>query len=277
MNWPPGAGDRTLVGAHRGARAAAPENTLLAARRAVELEADFWELDVRLTRDGVPVVIHDRSLVRTTDAGVRFPDRAPWHVDRFAADEIAVLDAGSWFLAADPFGTVAGLEAGAAAACRSQRVPTLEQALTFSLEHGLPANVEIKGIQQTGVSADVVVDAVAGAIERTGSSALVLISSINHDYLRSMRKRLPSIPLAALFKDTLPDDLPGYLNGLGAVACHLHQALVRKGLIQSLAAAGFEVNVWTVNAEARARALIADGANALFTDFPERVRALLPR
>src|SRR5689334_8396777 len=79
----------TEVIAHRGASGTAPENTLPAFRRAEELGADMVELDVQLTRDGHPVVIHDRTLDRTTSGHGA--------VRRRSLDEISTLDAGAWF------------------------------------------------------------------------------------------------------------------------------------------------------------------------------------
>src|SRR3984957_6809237 len=94
-----------VVVAHRGDSFHAPENTLEAARLAQQAGADAWELDVQLTRDGVPVVLHDESLLRTTDVATRFKDdpggRAGFRVSDFDFEEIRSLDAGSWFVAAD--------------------------------------------------------------------------------------------------------------------------------------------------------------------------------
>ena len=95
-------GDRPLVVAHRGDSAYAPENTLEAARRAWDEGADAWELDVQLARDGVPVVLHDESLVRTTDVATRFAGdprgASGFLVADFDFEEIRTLDAGSWFV-----------------------------------------------------------------------------------------------------------------------------------------------------------------------------------
>ena len=97
---------RPLIVAHRGDSFYAPENTLEAARIGWETGADAWEFDVHLSRDGVPVVIHDESLLRTTDVARRFADDprvgAGFLVSHFDLSEIHSLDAGSWFL--DPKG-----------------------------------------------------------------------------------------------------------------------------------------------------------------------------
>ena len=82
--------------AHRGASSEAPENTLAAVRRAVQLGADMVEVDVQRTCDGVLVLMHDATLTRTTDAADVLPDRAPWSVADLAYAEVRRLDAGRW-------------------------------------------------------------------------------------------------------------------------------------------------------------------------------------
>ena len=88
--------------AHRGARSIAPENTLVAGRKAFEAGADMWEFDVQLTADKKPIVVHDRTLTRTTNVEEVFPDRSCYKVDDFTLAEIKQLDAGSWFVREDP-------------------------------------------------------------------------------------------------------------------------------------------------------------------------------
>jgi len=90
--------------AHRGARSLAPENTISAARKALEVGADGWELDVQMSRDKKMVVIHDESLVRTSNVKEIFPHREPWLVRDFTLKELQELDFGSWFNETDPFG-----------------------------------------------------------------------------------------------------------------------------------------------------------------------------
>src|SRR5438067_949656 len=85
--------------AHRGARAFAPENTLQAIAAAAHCSCHMVELDVRLSRDGELIVIHDNDLVRCSNVREVFPDRAPWFVSDFTAEEIAQLDGGSWYVA----------------------------------------------------------------------------------------------------------------------------------------------------------------------------------
>ena len=97
---------RPLIIAHRGARSLAPENTLAAARKALQAGADMWEMDVAVTSDGELIVVHDDTLERTCNVADLFPDRRPWNVWDFTLAEIQTLDCGSWFAARDPFGQI---------------------------------------------------------------------------------------------------------------------------------------------------------------------------
>ena len=121
--------------AHRGARSLAPENTIAAARRGLEVGADMWELDVQLTADDELLVMHDPKLTRTSDVVDRFPQRRPWPVDEFALSDIQTLDCGGWFVRQDPFGQIAAgaLSTSEADSYIGLRAPTLRQALEFTL------------------------------------------------------------------------------------------------------------------------------------------------
>src|SRR6056297_3325387 len=92
--------------AHRGAGSIAPENTLIAARKAHALGADYWEFDVQLTGDHRLILMHDDTLERTTNVEEVFPNRTSYRVGNFTLEEIRTLDAGSWFVNDDPFGEV---------------------------------------------------------------------------------------------------------------------------------------------------------------------------
>src|SRR4051794_21750522 len=83
--------------AHRGASAYAPEHTGAAFEQAIAMAADYLELDIRQTRDGRLINLHDETLRRTTDVEARYPDRAPFRVYDFTLAEIKTLDAGGWF------------------------------------------------------------------------------------------------------------------------------------------------------------------------------------
>lgn len=204
-----------LIIAHRGDSSHAPENTLEAARSGRDAGADAWELDVQLTRDGVPVVIHDESLLRTTDVAHRFAGDPRgddgFQVAHFDLDEVRALDAGSWFLVpggiprtAFEFGTLAHIEADDRArfASGAVRVPTLAEALGLTDELDWLVNVEIKSFPNTNPR---LLDAVLDVIAATGTATRILISSFDHgDVARCVRLRpdlatgvLASTPLYA--------------------------------------------------------------------------------
>ncbi|GAB7081596.1 glycerophosphodiester phosphodiesterase [Megalodesulfovibrio paquesii] len=269
------------VCAHRGGSAVAPENTLCAAAKGLALGADSWELDVQRTADGQLVVFHDDTLGRTTDVAARpeFASRAPWPVHHFTLAELQSLDAGGWFLQADPKG---GIAAGAVPeadypAIAAARIPTLKEALTWTKAQGFPVNVEIK--DHAGQPGDDTVTAeVLEAIATAGCQELTLLSSFRHEYLIQARALcpalVPALPLAALVEDRHPDDLIPYLLRLGVAAYHPDDELTDAPLIRALHEAGLRVHIWTVNDPERARELLAAGADALITDWPQRMKAL---
>jgi glycerophosphoryl diester phosphodiesterase len=183
-------GDDPAIVAHRGDSFRAPENTLEAARLARKAGAAAWELDVQLTRDGVPIVLHDESLSRTTDVAGRFRDdpraKTGFRVADFDFSEVRALDAGSWFVADDGgprsarfFGTLDKLDQASIALYRSGRViiPTLTEALQLTREHDWLVNVEIKSFPESPPG---LIERVLDAVEQTGTAPRLLISSFDH-------------------------------------------------------------------------------------------------
>jgi glycerophosphoryl diester phosphodiesterase len=179
-----------VVVAHRGDSFHAPENTLLAAELAHKAGADAWELDVKLTRDGVAIVFHDESLLRTTDVATRFkndPRRTfGFRVADFDWNEIRALDAGTWFVDTEKgernalsFGTLDRIEHSRIEFYRSGRVavPTLAEALIFTKERDWLVNVEIKSFPDCPPG---LLDRVLEVVALTGTALHVLISSFDH-------------------------------------------------------------------------------------------------
>jgi glycerophosphoryl diester phosphodiesterase len=301
LNEPPGG--RPVVIAHRGASSCAPENTLEAARLGWEQEADAWELDVQLTRDGVPVVLHDESLRRTTDVALRYPadprGEAGFLVADFDLGEIQELDAGSWFLAsgapgrtADGFGTRARLNAEQRRhyASGSVRIPTLLEALRLTAALDWLVNVELKSFPNTSAP---LLEAVLAEIDRAGVAERVLLSSFDHaDVARAARLR-PEIATGVLVSTPLFNPLDYVRQHVGADAFHPSAQVLgsaadayRRGRsprvlrvadLDSLRQGGVPVLVYTVNpgdGPGLAPDLFEAGATALFTDDPAGMLAL---
>ncbi len=260
-----------LIAAHRGARALRPENTLAAFTASLG-HCHFIEIDVQMTRDGVPVVIHDPTLKRTTDAPfqARALNLTSLRVNSWNATQLKLLDAGSWFVETDPFGTLAS---GIIALETIQpllplHIMTLAEMLEWALRHKIPINIEIKNQKGTKFDRNVVT-IVLDIIQRTGTASMVLISSFNHDYLFQCKALAPHISVAVLQDEPHPPDLIDYLRAIGASAYHPADAITDAALIRYLRPAGFGVSVYTVNDKSRQRQLFADGATAIITDFPE--------
>ncbi len=242
---------RTLIFAHRGARAVAPENTLPAFQKALEMGVDGIELDVQATKDDRLAVIHDFDLSRTTNGQGRVQD--------FTAAELAQLDAGSHFSPA-----FAGVG-----------VPTLDQ--VFDLVQKLAGdactvNVEIKSMDPGGGRE---VDLVAALIRERGLYDQVIVSSFNPISLLKMRWVDPHVTLGLLYAA----DLPVYLRRawLGPLiapeALHPHHALIDEAYMRWARSRGHYVNTWTVNELEEARRLARLGVDVIMSDVPDQIMA----
>ncbi|HEY7062464.1 MAG TPA: glycerophosphodiester phosphodiesterase [Chloroflexota bacterium] len=236
--------------AHRGGAGLAPENTLAACRLALALGVDAVELDVRLARDGVPVALHDATLDRTTGAGGRLAD--------WAAADLRALDAGSTF-----------------AGRRFPPEPPPTLAAVLALVAGRAGlHVELKGDPRVP---DRLVAAVAAELRAQRPAADVLLSSFDWDALRAARRLAPGVPLGALTA-TWPARSPAALGRLaadGVTWLGLRYAALTPARLAVARAAGLRLGVWTVNHPAALRRAVALGVDAITTDRPDRLLALL--
>ncbi len=262
------------VCAHRGARSIAPENTHMALDIARQCGADLWEIDVQLSADGELIVFHDGTLERTTDIAThpKFSERHPWKLTEFTYDELKKLDAGSWFLNSDPFGTITSGEvlADDFSLIKRQKIPLLHNVLSECRQYDFPVNIEIK--DQTGTPADErIVRQVVHLIEATETVHLVLLSSFNHRYLRQVKQIDPTLKTAALVEKKHPEDLQNYLAELGVAAYHPDSQITDSQLIRQVTSSGVRVNLWTVNDLIKAQYFMAAGATFICTDWPQRM------
>jgi glycerophosphoryl diester phosphodiesterase len=266
-----------MVVAHRGFRALAPENTLASAGKAAEAGATWWELDVAASSDGTLVVLHDDTLVRTTDAKAVYPDRKPWSVYDFSYEELSRLDAGSWFEAADPFREIASGRVGRADldAYKSTRLPTLKEALEFTKAHGMKLYVEIK--DATGRACDPwIAERTVEIIRDEGMLDSVIVQSFNLDYARRAKLAEPRLRTAALFEKRLEaGELVAILKAIGASSWNPKMQILDEATLKAVRAAGFDSAVWTVNDPRDMRRLLDWGATGIITDYPDRALSLL--
>ncbi len=268
-----------LAIAHRGARSLAPENTLSAARKALEAGAYAWETDVQMTRDGHLVITHDDTLERVTDVAEHpdFARRAPWRVADFTLAELRQLDFGSFFVQEDPFGQMAAgvIPDEDLRGFPTMTLPTLEQGLRFTRDRGFRINVEIKDLTGTP-GHDEVVQRVVAMIRRFELVEQTLISSFNFDYLRTVRAILPELPTAALMEAANRGEgsILETLMELQVQAWHPDKAILDTDDLRQVLDRGMYVNVWTVNDPREMRSLVVRGVTGLITDFPQLVGAV---
>lgn len=264
-------GPGSLRIAHRGDRARRPENTLCAFRACLG-RSPMIEVDVQQCADGAVVVVHDRSLARTSDAArLRRIVGAPGLLVRdWRLDQLRRLDLGSWFLVADPFGS---LQSGRAdrlvlQTLMPQRILTLEELLAWAMAQDMALNIELKDQHEPRAN-ERLATAVTRLVRAADAGQRVVLSSFNHAVLRVCRGLAPEIAIAALQEDSHPPDLVPYLRTLGACAYHPADDLVDEALIRVLREGGLHVNVFTVNDPVRQRELFAWGATGVFTDWVE--------
>ncbi len=261
--------------AHRGARSLAPENTLAAARKALQVGAHMWELDVGMTLDGELIVVHDLTLDRTSNVKAIYPSRSPWRVHDFTLKELQHLDFGSWFVEQDPFGEIASgaLSLQEAKTYQGEPVLTLQDALTFTLEHDWLVNVEIKDLGNSHSESEIVYKVVS-LVKDLNMADRVIISSFNHSYLERARSLHTEVALGVLVSFPHPNP-EALVRKLGAQAYHpmLHTVTLHE--ISKLRQEGYHVLVWVVNDEQTMRDLMDAGVSGLFTDFPQNLARIV--
>lgn len=233
------------VMAHRGLSADAPENTLYAFSDAISVGADFIELDVQQTRDGVLVVMHDSNLKRTT--GV---NKDIWDVD-YA--DIQNLDAGSWF---DP-------------AYANARIPTLEETLQF-VDKRAKLNIEIK---PTKHGSDTLEQDVAELITRYQYTDACYVTSFSYGSLKKVKEANPEIRTGYLMSVAY-----GQFYSLKyADAFSLNKVFVTSQVVNAAHQQGKQIFAWTVNGMSEVRSLCNLHVDSIIMDDPVMVQNVISR
>ncbi len=235
--------------AHRGARDSAPENTLAALRIAHEQHVSWVEVDTKLTHDGVPILMHDEMLDRTTDGKGAVAD-TEWSI-------IQKLDAGRWF---EP-------------RFIDERVPTLTAALKLILELGLKLNLEIKPCPGRARATTMVVLIEAAKIWPE-NQVPPLISSFDMECLQIAAQLLPHWPRGLLL-DKWDDNWQDSVTKVQASTINLEADLLTEERVENLLKAQLPILTYTVNDPLRAKELLNWGVSAVFTDKPREMMARL--
>jgi glycerophosphoryl diester phosphodiesterase len=231
--------------AHRGAGRLAPENTLAAFRVGAAHGWRAFECDVKLSADGVPFLLHDATLDRTTPERGTAGER-PWA-------ELARIDAGGWH----------------SRAFAGEPIPSLDAIARYVLRNGFALNIEIKPTpgteQRTG---RVVAEAVARLWQ--GAAVEPLLSSFRPEALLGAREAVPALP-RALLVDTPWSGWFEMAQTLGCVAVVANYNLMDEALIARLHGAGLRALVYTVNDPAPAQRLVRMGIDGVISDAVDRL------
>lgn len=236
--------------AHRGGGTLAPENTMAALRCGLAHGFRAVEFDVMLSKDSIPVLMHDPGFGRTV--------RGMGKVSDTTARELARMDAGAWF----------------GPGFAGETVPTYEQAVDFCKENGIWMNVEIKpspGFEtETGrVVAEwtqrLYAQELAAFRPGVNDVSLPLFSSFSFDALQAAKEAAPRIPRGFLV-DVIPPDWLDCLQILDAVALHTNQKHLLPERARAVKRAGYGLFCYTVNTPERAREILGWGVDAFCTD-----------
>lgn len=229
----------TLVFGHRGACRYTPENTIPSFLQALEMGAHGVELDVHLSKDGYPVVIHDFSVEKTTDGSGLVVEKT--------LAELKELDA--------------GIHKGAEFA--GIRVPTLDEVFE-ALSGRIAVNVEVKADTET------IEHVVAACIARHGMTDKVIISSFNPLILKRFADTHPELQLGFLIDaEWTPESAHTLMSAVKHHARHPHHSMIDAAYIRVAHQFGYKVNTWTVNDPDRAIALAELGTDCVMTDTPD--------
>jgi glycerophosphoryl diester phosphodiesterase len=239
--------------AHRGASEHTPENTLAAVHLAARLGAHMVEVDVQRTRDGELVLMHDPTLVRTTDARRVYPDRAPWRVADFTYAELRRLDAGSW-----RFPDHAG-----------EPVPTLAAVVGTARRLGLGLQLELKLPElHPGIVPDLVATlrGVRGGLAATAGR--MVVQSFDFAAMKELKALEPGLPLGLLGsppRSHLPV-LAGWADEVNP-----RHVTVDRAYVDRVHELGMRCLVWTVNHPAAVRRALRMGVDGVISNRPSVV------
>lgn len=232
--------------AHRGFSGKYPENTLLAFQKAIEIGVDGIELDVHLTKDGIPVIMHDENTVRTTGVNALIKD--------LSLDEFRLLNAGA--VMEGDWGELPP--------------PTLREYFELIRDKNIETNIELKtGVYEyTGIERKVL-----ALIDEFDLRDKIIISSFNHYSVMKFKEIAPDIKVGFLEESWLIK--PGaYTRDRGAEYFHPFFNMLNFETLTDLRNNGIGINTWTVNDEQDMRKAIAMELDSVIGNYPDKFKAI---
>jgi glycerophosphoryl diester phosphodiesterase len=240
-------GHPAIIG-HRGAMGYRPENTRVSFEHALELGADWIELDVHLTRDGAVAVMHDETVDRTTNGHGLLRSHS--------VAELRALDAGAWF----------------GAGYAGERVPLLDEVLDWASSRGVGVDIEIKNapLYYDGIEA-----AVVAAVHGAEMTEQVIVISFDHRCVARVRELDASIATGVLYAARPADGGVGMARFVGADAVLPQYAYVTREDVVLAHEAGLAVLPWAPSEPSVLSDLIAAGVDGIATNHPDMLRRAL--
>lgn len=237
----------TKIIAHRGASKLAPENTLPAFQLAYELGADGIETDVQLTKDQVPILIHDEGLKRTTNGY--------GYVKDYTFQELKKLDAGSWF----------------STSYTNTKLLSLDEFLNWIKDKSLCLNIELKNNKIDYKDLEKIVYSKLMDYQLLNRTTL---STFNPKSVKRMKKVDKQID-AALLTSRRRKDLVGYAKSLGADAIHVKYRLLSRKLVDRCHQEDIAIRVYTINKTLYMKRCFNLDCDGIFTDIPGEARNII--
>ncbi len=246
----------TKIISHRGANFYAPQNTLPAFEKAVDMGVDGFETDVHLTKDGVPVLCHNYTVNATSDQ--------KGTISKITLDELRKFDFGSYY----------------SPAYKGTKIPTVEEFLDLVSKSDIEIlNIELKS-PKDGTEKDIV----SKTIDQVRNFNLIdklLISSFNPELLVEAKKYEPNCKTGILYSpekkvswSIIPDPFT-FAKKIGADAVHPFEMFVAGRYVEIAHAANLAVNVWTVDKPKGIEKMLDYGVDAIITNHPDLVRHLM--
>jgi glycerophosphoryl diester phosphodiesterase len=226
--------DHSMIIAHRGASADAPENTLAALELAIKQGADWVEIDVQETREGEVVVIHDSDLKKIGGSGLK--------VFESSLAELQSVDIGSW---KDP-------------SFSDQRIPTLQQVLALC-KNRINIVIELKYYGQEAR----LEERVANLVEAADMQDQIAVMSLNYPAVQKMKSIRPDWSVGLLASVTIGD-----ITRLEADFFAINATFANRAFIRNIHKRNRKVMVWTVNDPISISAMMSKGVDGIITDKP---------
>jgi glycerophosphoryl diester phosphodiesterase len=233
--------------AHRGATGYAPENTIAAFDKAIEMKADYIEMDIQRTKDGELVIIHDTSVDRTTDG--------TGYIKDLTSTQLRDLDAGSW----------KGEEFA------GEKIPTFDEIL--DKYHGkIGILLELKAPElYPGIEESIAQELKDRNLDKPQNEKMI-IQSFNFESMKKMNTLLPNVPIGVL-TGSKAHTTPQALEEFSTYADYFNPSygLITEELVNQVHSLGMKISSWTVRSQESADFLLEMKVDGIITDYPDYV------